>query len=430
MSSTFSSNAFFATSKALTKVLNWVGDPIGRLESSSDMAAFAETIRSKPVHRSMTGLLVSADYQICSEVLKSPNWRTLPETNNFFEKLYLGVIADSEKADPFLDSIIAKDGEEHSRIRKLIQPAFTHRVMQSWKSSAEKIARDLVNQIDGNSKIDFVDSLANPLPLAMICEILGVPLEDRDKFTNWGRTLAIIGLGQPRSTQELRELKLASDVLTTYMANLLSQRKQEPQEDLLSVLANAESEGDKLTDREIIATASFLLIAGFETTVNLLSVGTLVLLENPGQLKQVAGNPELIPNLVEEALRVVSPVQYTDRTSDSDLQLSDGTKVRRGQTIALILTGANRDPAVFDDPNKFSVSRENARRNIAFGYGAHHCIGAQLARLEAETLWKELLKSYPDVHSWQQIGAAKFRPGKTIRGLESMPMVLGSRAGS
>ena len=144
MSSTFSSNAFFATSKALTKVLNWVGDPIGRLESSSDMAAFAETIRSKPVHRSMTGLLVSADYQICSEVLKSPNWRTLPETNNFFEKLYLGVIADSEKADPFLDSIIAKDGEEHSRIRKLIQPAFTHRIMQSWKASAERIAKDLL----------------------------------------------------------------------------------------------------------------------------------------------------------------------------------------------------------------------------------------------------------------------------------------------
>ena len=430
MSSAFSSNAFFATSKALTKVLNWVGDPIGRLESSSDMAAFADTIRSKPVHRSMTGLLVSADYQICSEVLKSPNWRTLPETNNFFEKLYLGVIADSEKADPFLDSIIAKDGEEHSRIRKLIQPAFTHRVMQSWKSSAEKIARDLVNQIDGNSKIDFVESLANPLPLAMICEILGVPLEDRDKFTNWGRTLAIIGLDQPRSTEELRELQVASDQLTTYIANLLDDRKNNPQEDLLSVLASAESDGDKLTDKEIIATASFLLIAGFETTVNLLSVGTLVLLENREQLKAVAENPDMVPNLVEEALRFVTPVQYTARTSDSDLELSDGTKVRRGQSIALILTGANRDPAVFDDPNEFLVNRENARRNIAFGYGAHHCIGAQLARLEAETLWNEMLKRYPDIDSWQQAGRAKFRPGKTIRGLESMPMVIGSRAGS
>ena len=427
MPSELRSNLVFATSSVLTKILDLVGDPIGRLESSSDMAGFAETLRTKPVHKSITGILVSADYQICSEVLKSPNWRTQPETNNFFERLYLGVIADSEKADPFLDSIIAKDGPEHTRIRRLIQPAFTHRVMQSWKSSAEEIAKDLVSQIDGDSEIDFVEALANPLPLAMICEILGVPLEDREKFTRWGRTLAIIGLDLPRTVREMRELEAASDELTSYIAYLLSERKINPQDDLLSVLANAESEGDKLTDREIIATASFLLIAGFETTVNLLSVGTLVLLENRDQLRQVADNRDLVPNLVEEALRVVSPVQYTARTSDSDLELSDGTKVRRGQTIALIITGANRDPALFENPNAFLIGRENARRNIAFGYGAHHCIGAQLARLEAETLWRELLTHFPNVESWQQSDTVKFRPGKTIRGLESMPMVLGAK---
>jgi cytochrome P450 len=425
--SDLSNSLFFATSKVLTKVLNLVGDPIGKLESSSDMVAFAESMRNKSVHKSLTGILVSADYQICSEVLKSPNWRTQPETNGFFEKLYMGVIADSEKADPFLDSIIAKDGVEHARIRKLIQPAFTNRVMQSWKSSAEKIAKDLVERVDANSELDFVEALANPLPLAMICEILGVPLSDRDKFTNWGRTLAIIGLDGPSSTQELTELKKASDELTTYIASLLSERRVNPQEDLLSVLANAESDGDKLTDREIIATASFLLIAGFETTVNLISVGTLLLLQNRDQLRAVADNPDLVPNLVEEALRVVSPVQYTARTSDSELELSDGTKVRRGQTIALILTGANRDPAMFDNPNEFLIHRENARRNIAFGYGAHHCIGAQLARLEAETLWRELLVKYPEIDSWQQTGSAKFRPGKTIRGLEKMPVTLGQQ---
>ena len=424
MPSDLSNSLFFATSKVLTKVLNLVGDPIGRLESSSDMVAFAESMRNKPVQKSLTGILVSADYQICSEVLKSPNWRTQPETNGFFEKLYMGVIADSEKTDPFLDSIIAKDGAEHARIRKLIQPAFTHRVMQSWKSSAEKIAKDLVEQIDANSEIDFVEALANPLPLAMICEILGVPLSDRDKFTNWGRTLAIIGLDGPRSTEELAELVKSSDELTTYFSKLLSERRVNPQEDLLSVLANAESDGDTLTDKEITATASFLLIAGFETTVNLLSVGTLLLLQNRDQLHGVADNPDLVPNLVEEALRVVSPVQYTARTSDSELVLSDGTKVRRGQTIALILTGANRDPVLFDNPNDFLIHRENARRNIAFGYGAHHCIGAQLARLEAETLWRELLVKYPEVDSWQQTGGAKFRPGKTIRGLEKMPVTL------
>jgi cytochrome P450 len=364
---------------------------------------------------------------VCSEVLKSPNWRTQPEANNFFEKLYLGVIADSEKADPFLDSIISKDGAEHTRIRKLIQPAFTHRVMQGWKSSAESIAIELLDQIEGHEEIDFVHALANPLPLAMICEILGVPLADRDMFTDWGRTLAIIGLDLPRSTQEMEELQEASDGLTNYISQLLAERKRNPQEDLLSILAAAESEGDKLTDREIIATASFLLIAGFETTVNLLSVGTLVLLENRDQLSQAAENQNLIPNLVEEALRVVSPVQYTARTADSNLVLSNGTKVRRGQTIVLILAGANRDPVLFENPNQFLISRENARRNIAFGYGAHHCIGAQLARLEAETLWRELFQRYPDIALWQQTESAVFRPGKTIRGLEKLPVTLGTK---
>ena len=427
MRSEISSNLYFATSRALTKVLNLVGDPIGKLETCSDLSAFSDTLRSKPVHKSVTGLLVSANHEVCSEVLKSPNWRTQPEANNFFEKLYLGVIADSEKADPFLDSIISKDGAEHTRIRKLIQPAFTHRVMQGWKSSAESIAIELLDQIEDHEEIDFVHALANPLPLAMICEILGVPLADRDMFTDWGRTLAIIGLDLPRSTQEMEELQEASDGLTNYISQLLAERKRNPQEDLLSILAAAESEGDKLTDREIIATASFLLIAGFETTVNLLSVGTLVLLENRDQLSQAAENQNLIPNLVEEALRVVSPVQYTARTADSNLVLSDGTKVRRGQTIVLILAGANRDPVLFENPNQFLISRENARRNIAFGYGAHHCIGAQLARLEAETLWRELFQRYPDVALWQQTESAVFRPGKTIRGLEKLPVTLGTK---
>ena len=426
MLSEFRNNLYFASSSAMIKVLERVGDPLGRFDSSSDLVTFAETLRVKPVHRSITGLLLSTDYHVCREVLRSPHWRTQPAANNILEKLYLGII-DSEKGDPFLDSIIAKDGDEHSRIRKLIQPAFTFRMMQHWKSAAEMIAKELVNQIESQSEIDFVASLANPLPLAMICEILGVPIADREKLLRLGRTLAIIGLDLPRTTQEKLELEKASDELTTYIAQLLNERKRCPQGDLLSLLANAENEGDTLSDREIIATASFLLIAGFETTVNLLSVGTLVLLEHRDQLTQLAMNHDLLPNLVEEALRFVSPVQYTARTVDTDLELLDGTRVRRGQTIIVILAGANRDPAIFDNPNEFQLRRENARKHVAFGFGAHHCIGAQLARLEAETIWRELLLRFPDVESWQRAGTPMWRPGKTIKGLDSMPIYLGKK---
>ena len=428
MQSELRSNLYFASSRALIKALEWVGDPLGRLEYATDMVAFAETLRFKAVHKSITGMLLSADYQVCRDVLKSPNWRTLPEANSIFEKLYLGTIADSEKTDPFLDSIIAKDGTDHARIRKAIQPAFSQRILQNWRLSAEKIAQELVNEIQEHTHIDFVESLATPLPLAMICEILGVPFADRNMLTSWGRTLAIIGLDGPRTTQEKNELAQASDALTSYIADLLADKKRAPQEDLLSVLATAGNDGDRLTDREIIATASFLLVAGFETTVNLLSVGTVVLLEHRNELAQVAANHELIPNLVDEALRFVTPVQYTARTADSNLILSDGTHVRRGQTIVLLLAGANRDPAVFDCPNAFLIGRENARKNIAFGYGAHHCIGALLARLEAETLWRALLLRFPDVDSWTLGGTPRVLPGKTIHGLDHLPIYLGKKS--
>ncbi|MFM7679457.1 MAG: cytochrome P450 [Roseiflexaceae bacterium] len=420
MLSKFLNKLYFASSSAMIKVLERVGDPLGRFDGSSDLVTFAETLRTKPVHKCITGILITADYTVCRDVLKSPNWRTQLGAAQF-------IFPDSEKGDPFLDSIIAKDGDEHSRIRKLIQPAFTFRMMQNWMSAAEMIAKELVNQIESQSEIDFVASLANPLPLAMICEILGVPIADREKLSCLGRTLAIIGLDLPRTTQEKQELGKASDELTTYIAQLLNERKRCPQEDLLSVLANSENEGDTLTDREIIATASFLLIAGFETTVNLLSVGTLVLLEHRDQLTQLAMNHDLVPNLVEEALRFVSPVQYTARMVDTDTQLLDGTRVRRGQTIIVILAGANRDPAIFDNPNAFQLRRENARKHVAFGYGAHHCIGAQLARLEAETLWRELLLRFPDVESWKHAGTPMWRPGKTIKGLDSMPIYLGKK---
>lgn len=415
----------FASGRALTRVLDRLGDPVGRLEESADLASLAHELRAKPVHRSITGVLVSADHEVCSEVLKSPDWRTLPEPNGLLEKLYLGSTAGSEKIDPFLDSIISKDGEEHSRVKRLIQPAFTHRVMQSWRNSAETIAGSLLDDMEGRSEVDFVEALANPLPMAMICEILGVPHADRGKFSEWGRTLAVIGLDLPRNPEERIALDEASGELTEYIAELLERRKHDPREDLLSVLANAESDSDSLSDKEIIATASFLLIAGFETTVNLLSVGTLVLLENRDELRLVAQAEDLVPNLVEESLRFVSPVQYTSRTAARDIELSSGVKVRRGRTIVLVLAGANRDPRVFKDPDAFSIRRENARRNIAFGYGAHHCIGAQLARLEAETLWRELLQRYPDVDAWQLTGSPRLRPGKTIKGLESLPVTFG-----
>ena len=415
-----------STMRGLTKVMAAIGDPIGRLETAPDLAEFSAGLRDKSVQKSRIGVLVSADYEICAEVLKSPNWRTVAEPGNFLEEIFLGSSSQSsENVDIFLDSILGKDGDEHSRIKKLVVPAFTHRAMQSWKETADKIAYKLVQQLPSDGRVDLVSTLANPLPLEMICEILGVPLKDRELFNKWGNSLAEIGLDGPRTVGQVSELEIASKELTDYMAELLAYRRKHPEDDLLTSLANSETDGITLTDREIVATASFLLLAGFETTVNLLGAGTRVLVEHKEALKEVSQNHDLIPNLVEEALRYVSPVQYTFRSSASEVVLKDGTVVKKGQSIVLMIVGANRDPQIFSDPDTFDIHRENAKRNLAFGYGAHHCLGASLARLEAEAVWKHLLLRFPNVASWKVNGEVVTKRGRVIRGLETLPMRLG-----
>lgn len=416
-----------SSQRFLAQVMALAGDPIGRLERASDLAEFSTGLREKTVLKSRIGVLISADYEICAEVLKSPIWRTVPEPGNFLEEIFLGASSQSsDNVDIFLDSILGKDGDEHSRIKKLVVPAFTHRAMQSWKETADKIAHRLVQELPSGGPVDLVSALANPLPLEMICEILGVPLKDRELFNKWGNSLAEIGLDGPRTVGQVSELEIASKELTDYMAELLAYRRKHPEDDLLTSLANSETDGATLTDREIVATASFLLLAGFETTVNLLGAGTRVLVEHKEALKEVSQNHDLIPNLVEEALRYVSPVQYTFRSAGSEVVLKDGTVVKKGQSIVLMIVGANRDPKIFSDPDTFDIHRKNAKRNLAFGYGAHHCLGASLARLEAEAVWKHLLLRFPNVTSWKITGDVIAKRGRVIRGPESLPMNFGS----
>ena len=407
------------------RVLTMIGDPLGELETTSDYLEYSKKLRSKPVVKSKTGILFSSDFQICSEVLKSNQWRTVPETDSGVSGLLFGSVAQSDAIDPFLDSLLGKDGDEHVRLRKLIQPAFTHRVMQTWKDMAEKVADKLIYDLQkAEGPLEIVSKFANPLPIAMICEILGVPESDREKFIEWGNVLGQLGLDGPRNPEEKKLLEDSSAEITNYIAELLEVRRVTPGEDLLSVLASAEHDGSTLTNREIVATGAFLLVAGFETTVNLLSVGTAALIENRSELEKVAQNHSLIPNMVEETLRFASPVQFTLRSAADDVVLSDGTKVRKGQSIILMIVGANHDPAVFTRPELFDIERENARRNLAFGFGAHHCIGAALARLEAEVAWRKLLEAFPDVSKWNLAEEPVLRGGRTIRGYKSVKINL------
>jgi len=411
---------------AITRAYSLMGDPGGQLETCDDLVTFANDLRSQRVVMSRGGFRYTSDYETCAAVLKSPDASAdIPEPRNLLESILLGPQPPAERIDPLLDAIITKDGDDHSRIRKLVQPAFTHRVMQSWRDAADRVAERLVDDLSTKGTVDLVKDWAAPLPMAVICEILGVPFSDRDTFTAWGNTLAE-GLDRARSLGHARAMDAASANLTAYLANLLTQRRRAPEDDLLSTLAQVELDGDTLTDRDIVGTASFILLAGFETTVNLLGAGTQVLMEHRDQFAEVSANHDLIPAMTEEALRYVSPVQYTFRTALAPIALPDGSVMPTGDTIVLMLVGANRDPAVFADPNRFDIHRENARRHLAFGFGVHHCLGAALARMEAEVAWRHLLERFPDTDSWQLAGEPVPNPGRMIHGLRSLPVRLGA----
>lgn len=409
---------------AITRAYSLMGDPGGQLETCDDLVEFADGLRSQRVVRSRGGFRYSSDYETCAAVLKSPDASAdIPEPRNLLESILIGPMPPADRIDPLLDAIITKDGDDHSRIRKLVQPAFTHRVMQAWRDAADRVAERLVDDLSAKHTVDLVKDWAAPLPMAVICEILGVPFTDRESFTAWGNTLAE-GLDRPRSLGHARSMDAASASLTAYLANLLTQRRRAPEDDLLSTLAQVELDGDTLTDRDIVGTASFILLAGFETTVNLLGAGTQVLMEHRDQFAEVSANHDLIPAMTEEALRYVSPVQYTFRTALAPIALPDGSELREHNTIVLMLVGANRDPAVFTDPHRFDIHRENARRHLAFGFGVHHCLGAALARMEAEVAWRHLLARFPDTDSWQLAGEPVPNPGRMIHGLRSLPVRL------
>lgn len=419
--------ASIGTTWALSRAFSLIGDPGGVLETTDDMAGFADSLRTGPFIRSRSSEAYSSDYEVCSAVLRSPDASAaIPEPRNPLESLLIGPRPPKDRIDPLLDALISKDGTAHSRMRRLVQPAFTHRIMQGWREATERVAAQLVEALPEDRPFDLVRDLASPLPMAVICEILGVPFADRHQFSAWGDTLAE-GLDRPRSLSQARRMDIASQALVGYLGDLLEQRRVNPSHDLLSSMAAAEVDGDRLDDRDIVATASFLLLAGFETTVNLLGAGTEVLLRHPHQFAEVLAEPQLIPDLVEEALRYVSPVQYTFRTALSPIELPGGEVLDEGTTIVLMLVGANRDPKVFEEPSRFDIHRPNARKHLAFGLGIHHCLGAALARMEAEVAWRTLFARFPDPRAWRIAGEPVPNPGRMIHGLRSLPVQVSSR---
>lgn len=323
---------------------------------------------------------------------------------------------------PLDPSLLSLDPPDHTRIRGLVAQAFTPRAIERMRDRARDVAERLLdNALARGGEIDLIHDFASPLPITMICSLLGLPAgpADMDRFRRWGSDVAL-SLEMPDALNQPR-IDAAGAELERYFTAAFAERRRHPSDDVLTGLVQARDGGDRLSDRELVATSILILLAGFETTVNLIGNGTLALLRHPEQRDRFIADPEgLAAGAVEEVLRYDSPVQMTSRIVPADMEV-DGVPLRRGQMVACMLGGANRDPTVFDDPARFDITRSNAREHLSFAYGAHHCLGAALARLEGEIALATLFRKAPGI---AHRAPARRRRAQVLRGLETFPVRL------
>jgi cytochrome P450 len=279
--------------------------------------------------------------------------------------------------------MLQQDPPKHTRLRKLVSKSFTPRAAEGWRPRAQAIADELITRSLERGRIDVIADLALPLPSTLICEMLGVPAADRERFTLWTAhvTHALAGTMAPPDVQA--RAQNAAMELAGYFTDLIEERRKSKSDDLLSELIRAEEEGDRLSHSELVVQSIGLLIAGFETTIGLIGNGVAALARNPGEAEKVRARPELVPNAVEECLRYEGPIGTTLRVLHEDASFG-GRTIPKDTEVWAMLWGANRDPAVFPDPDHFDVERSNAREHLAFGGGAHLCLGAHLARMEGQ----------------------------------------------
>jgi cytochrome P450 len=309
------------------------------------------------------------------------------------------------------------DPPDHTRLRRLVQKAFTPRRVASLRPRVEEITTGLLDDMAaGPPEADLLDTFAFPLPITVICELLGIPVADRDDFRDW--TAVIIS-----SAQSPEEFQRAAGGMFGYFTSLLAAKRRSPADDLLSALILARDEGDRLTERELYSMVFLLLVAGFETTVNLIGSGALALMSFPAQARRLRADPSLLPAAIEELLRYANPLNHaTERFTLDDVAIG-GAVIPAGQWVLVATSSANRDPERFPDPERLDVGRD-ASGHVAFGHGIHHCLGAPLARLEGEIAIGSLLARFPSLSLAVPASQLRWRQSSLIHGLESLPVRL------
>lgn len=404
-----------------------VYDPADPRAASDPWPLYEVLRREAPVHRSPRGFWVLARHADCLAVLRDRR-ASADATNIDPGRAPDGFATGRDRPQPAVGEagpdnrpFLFRDPPDHTRLRGLVSQAFTPRMVEGLRPRTEQVVSELLDAALERGTVDVVADLAYPLPVRIICDMLGVPAGDQDRFHAWSAVLARGLDPEFLLTDEVRRARLdALGSFAEYFFALLAERRARPGDDLLSRLALVEEAGDALSEGELLSTAILLLVAGHETTVNLIGGGILALLDHPGELERLRRDPALARTGVEELLRYVSPVQLTGRALTDDLEVG-GEVLGRGEFVLLLIASANRDADVFDRPERLDLSRAD-NRHLGFGFGLHHCLGAPLARLEAQVAIPELLRRARTI---ERVGdQVTYRENVVLRGLAELPVRL------
>lgn len=332
-----------------------------------------------------------------------------------------GFTGDLDPFPPEAPAIIAYDPPDHTRLRKLVNRAFTPRRVASLEQHIREVVHHLLAQVPAQGEFDLVRELSAPLPTITIAELLGVPPEQRDDFKRWTYAFARATNGMAVPPEARGELRQSMSEFRAYLREAVAAYRKKPADNLLSDLLRAEEENQTLTSEEVVSLAMFLVIAGSETTTNLIANAMLALLDHPQQMAAVRANPALITNVVEETLRYDGPIQNLFRQAMQEVEVA-GARIPVGTPVLLLLGSANHDERKFPDPDRFDIFR-NTEGHVGFGFGVHFCLGAQLARLEANAALTALLEQCPRLaRTEEQITRVE---SPVARGPKRLPLTLG-----
>ena len=380
---------------ARAQVFPWHNDPYPQYERIRAEGTFGTGLAP--------GVFVTVRHDICKQILTSRSFGVTERNDNSpFER---------EESISLLDM----DPPDHTRVRRVAAPAFTPRRMAAYEKRIESLMNELADDAVRAGSFDLQKLIAAPLPISVISQLLGVDDVDNDAFVRYGNTLGGL-LDGPQSLRHVREAAEARAALRDMFGPLIEQRRIDPREDMLTTLA--QHEGEAITADEMMPLCNLLLIAGFETTVNLIGNSIHQLMQHRDQWQRLVDDPSLAAGAVEETLRFDPPVQMTSRVCQEDTEIG-GVPLRRGNVVIPVLAGAGRDPAIFKDPQRYDITRDDASGHLAFSAGIHYCVGAPLARLEATIALRVIAERMPDL---QLDGKVQIRPSRVIRGVRRLPV--------